>query len=195
MDRPPLPGRPPAGLVIYELHVGTFTAEGTFAAVIAHLDELRELGVTAIELMPVAEFPGTRNWGYDGVYLSAAESSYGGPDGLARASSTPPTSAVSPSSSTSSTTTSARRAHRPSRPSGPTSPRSTRRSGARRLNFDDEHCDPVREWVLQSAEHWIRDFHVDGLRLDAIHAIVDSSASPLLAAIADRAKAANPRRS
>ncbi len=72
-------------LVLYELHVGTFTAEGTFEAAIPHLRGLRELGVTAIELMPVAEFPGRHGWGYDGVYLSAAHSAYGGPHGLRQA--------------------------------------------------------------------------------------------------------------
>ena len=70
--------------MIYELHVGTFTPEGTFTAVIPHLPELAELGVTAIELMPVGEFPGRRGWGYDGVYPGAAQSNYGGPEGLAR---------------------------------------------------------------------------------------------------------------
>ncbi len=65
--------------MIYELHIGTFTAEGTFAAAADHLAELAELGITAIEIMPVAEFPGRRGWGYDGVYISAAQSSYGGP--------------------------------------------------------------------------------------------------------------------
>src|SRR3954471_21811907 len=71
-------------LVLYELHVGTFTPEGTFEAAVGHLGALRELGVTGIELMPVAEFPGRHGWGYDGVYLSAAHSAYGGPHGLAR---------------------------------------------------------------------------------------------------------------
>ena len=71
-------------LVIYELHVGSFSAEGTFDGVVPHLRKLRELGVTAIELMPVATFPGNRNWGYDGVYTSAPHPAYGGPDGLAR---------------------------------------------------------------------------------------------------------------
>ena len=75
-------GLPLRDLVIYELHVGTFTPEGTFDGVIAHLDELVELGVTAIELMPVAQFPGGRNWGYDGVVLFAAASTYGGPEGF-----------------------------------------------------------------------------------------------------------------
>src|SRR5207302_1229825 len=71
-------------LVLYELHVGTFTPEGTFDAVIQHLRGLRELGITAIELMPIATFPGNRNWGYDGVYTFAPHPAYGGPDGLAR---------------------------------------------------------------------------------------------------------------
>ncbi|HJX13936.1 MAG TPA: alpha-amylase family glycosyl hydrolase, partial [Dehalococcoidales bacterium] len=70
--------------IIYELHVGTFTPEGTFDAVIGHLDELKALGITAVELMPVNQFPGGRNWGYDGVFLYAAQDSYGGPDGLRR---------------------------------------------------------------------------------------------------------------
>ncbi len=77
-------GVPQRDLVIYELHVGTFTREGTFDAVIERLEDLVDLGVNAIELMPVAEFPGTRNWGYDGVHLFAPQSSYGGPDGLKR---------------------------------------------------------------------------------------------------------------
>ena len=82
-------------LVIYELHIGTFTPQGTFEAAIEHLPGLAELGITAIELMPVAEFPGHHGWGYDGIYISAAQSSYGGPHALA-ASSTPPTRPASP---------------------------------------------------------------------------------------------------
>ncbi|HEV8435956.1 MAG TPA: alpha-amylase family glycosyl hydrolase, partial [Thermoanaerobaculia bacterium] len=70
--------------VIYELHVGTFTAEGTFEAIVPHLDALRDLGITVVELMPIAQFPGTRNWGYDGTYIGAAQSSYGGPRALKR---------------------------------------------------------------------------------------------------------------
>src|SRR6185503_18595277 len=77
-------GHAVADLVFYELHVGTFTAGGTFEAVIPHLDRLVDLGVTAIELMPLAEFPGSRNWGYDGVHLYAPQSTYGGPQGLRR---------------------------------------------------------------------------------------------------------------
>ena len=77
-------GLPLRDYVIYELHVGTFTSEGTFEGIISHLDELKDLGITALELMPVAQFPGNRNWGYDGVYPFAVQDSYGGPDGLKR---------------------------------------------------------------------------------------------------------------
>ena len=133
-------------LVLYELHVGTFTPEGTFDAAIEHLAELRELGVTAIELMPVAEFPGRRGWGYDGVYLSAAQSSYGGPEGLAAPRRRRPRGGPR---------------RRPRRRLQP--PRRVGREGARGLrpllhrpvrdpwgkavNYDDADCDPVREWA------------------------------------------------
>jgi maltooligosyltrehalose trehalohydrolase len=188
------PWQPPSlhDLVLYELHVGTFTREGTFDAAIEHLPALRELGVTAIELMPVGEFPGRHGWGYDSVYISAAHSAYGGPHGLARlvdaahaaglavildviynhvgASGVQALTAFGPYFTTAHET-----------PWGEA------------LNVDRADCDAVREWVLQSAEGWIRDFHVDGLRLDAIHAIVDSSPEHLVAAIARRAHAANAR--
>jgi len=175
-------------LVIYELHVGTFSAAGTFEAAIPHLAELAELGVTAIEIMPVAEFPGHHGWGYDGVYISAAQSSYGGPHALARlvaaahdaglaiildvvynhvgASGTPALEAFGPYFT-----------GKYSTPWGPA------------INYDDAECDPVREWVLQSATGWIRDFHIDGLRLDAIHAIFDQSAEHIVAAVARRVHA------
>ena len=182
---------PLAEQVLLELHVGTFSREGTFDGAIPHLRELARLGVTAIELMPVAEFPGARGWGYDGVHLSAAHSAYGGPEGLARlvdaahaeglavlldvvynhigASGVKATEAFGPYFT-----------DRYETPWG------------RALNFDDEHSDPVREWVLQSAEGWARDFHLDGLRLDAVHAIVDSSPEHLVAAVARRVHAARP---
>ncbi len=183
--------RPPAvgELVIYELHVGTFTPEGTFEAVIPYLRGLRELGVTAIELMPVNEFPGRHGWGYDGVYISAAQSSYGGPHGLQTlvdaahreglavlldvvynhigASGTQALSAFGPYF---------------------TSHYETPWGDA--INYDAEASDPVREWAIQSAEQWVRDFHVDGLRLDAVHAIMDGSPEHLVAAIARRTEPA-----
>lgn len=185
-------GVAPEELVIYELHVGTFTSEGTFDAAVPHLAGLADLGVSAIEVMPVAEFPGARGWGYDGVYLSAAQSSYGGPEGFARF---------------------VDGAHRAGlavildvvynhvgasggkalEAFGPyfTEKYSTFWGAA--INYDDAGCDPVREWVLQSAEGWIADFHLDGLRLDAIHAIYDGSARPILREIAARVHARDHR--
>jgi maltooligosyltrehalose trehalohydrolase len=177
--------------VIYELHVGTFSPEGTFEGVIPYLAELAELGVTALELMPVAEFPGARGWGYDGVYQNATQSSYGGPLGLQKlvdaahgaglavildvvhnhvgASGTEALMAYGPYFT-----------HKHATPWG---------DG---LNVDDEQCDAVREWVCQSTEAWVRDFHLDGLRLDAIHAIVDSSPEHLVAEIARRVHTVRP---
>ena len=172
-------------LVIYELHIGTFTPQGTFEAAIEHLPRLAELGITAVEVMPVAEFPGRHGWGYDGIYISAVQSSYGGPPGLQRfvqaahraglavildvvynhvgASGTPALEAFGPYFT-----------DRYETPWG------------RAMNYDDADCDPVREWVLQSATGWVRDFALDGLRLDAIHAIFDQSAEHIVEAVARR---------
>jgi maltooligosyltrehalose trehalohydrolase len=183
--------RPLHEQVIYELHVGTFTPEGTFRAAVEHLPELARLGITSIEVMPVAEFPGDHGWGYDGVYLSAAQSTYGGPEGFQRLVDAAHRSGlgvildvvynhVGASGNTALAAF------------GPyfTEKYSTFWGSA--INYDDAYCDPVREWVLQSAEGWARDFHVDGLRLDAIHAIFDTSANPLLAELADRVHAERP---
>jgi maltooligosyltrehalose trehalohydrolase len=184
---------PPLGdLVVYELHIGAFSEAGTFDGAVPYLDELAALGINAIEIMPVGQFPGERGWGYDGVYISAAQSSYGGPEGLRRlvaaahraglavildvvynhvgASGEAALDAFGPYFSA-----------RYATPWG------------RALNYDDAGCDPVREWVCQSAEGWIRDFGIDGLRLDAIHAIVDTSAEHIVAAVARRVHAVNPR--
>ncbi len=175
-------------LVVYELHVGTFSAEGTFDAAIPHLDDLAALGVNAIEVMPVAEFPGARGWGYDGVYVSAAQSSYGGPLGFQRLVDAAHSNGlavildvvynhVGASGNTALTAF------------GPYHTEKYSTFWGAAMNFDDEDSGAVREWVLQSAEGWVRDFHVDGLRLDAIHAIFDSSAEPLVAAISRRVHA------
>jgi maltooligosyltrehalose trehalohydrolase len=157
-------------LVLYELHVGTFSDEGTFDGVIPRLRALRELGVTAIELMPVATFPGERGWGYDGLYTYAAHPAYGGPQGLARLVDA---------------------AHGEGlgvildvvyNHVGPGNEALT----AFGPYFTDRHETfwgdaldysqrGVREWAIQNAEQWVRDFHVDGLRLDAVHAIHDDS--------------------
>jgi len=180
-----------AHAVVYELHVGTFSPGGTFRDAIPYLAGLRDLGVTAVELMPVGEFPGRHGWGYDGVYISAAQSSYGGPAGLAElvdaahgeglavildvvynhvgASGTPAIEAFGPYFTDKHETV-----------------------WGKAINYDDAHCDAVREWALQSAEQWLRDFHLDGLRLDAVHAIRDDSPEHLVAAVARRAHAARP---
>jgi maltooligosyltrehalose trehalohydrolase len=175
--------------VIYELHVGTFTREGTFEAAAAQLEPLRELGVTHVELMPVAEFPGRHGWGYDGIYLSAAHSAYGGPHGLQRLVDTAHAVGLGVLldvvyNHVGASGVTALEAF------GPYFTDKHETFWGRALNYDDADCDAVREWVLQSAEGWLRDFHLDGLRLDAIHAIRDDSAEPLVAAIAGRAHAA-----
>jgi maltooligosyltrehalose trehalohydrolase len=180
--------RPPAlkDLVIYELHVGAFTQEGTFDAAIPCLPELASLGVTAVELMPVAEFPGDHGWGYDGVYISAAQSSYGGPEALQRF---------------------VEAAHRDGlavildvvynhvgasglKALEAFAPYFTKRTPwGPALDFSSG---AVREWVLQSAVGWIHDFGIDGLRLDAIHAIVDHSAEHIVEAIAREVHGSRP---
>jgi len=168
-------------LVLYELHVGTFTREGTFDAVIPRLARLRTLGVTAIELMPVAAFPGERGWGYDGIYLSAAHAAYGGPEGLARLVDA---------------------AHREGLgvvldvvynhvgPGGDA-------LGAFGPYFTDAHETfwgaaidysqrAVREWAIGNAELWTHDYKIDGLRLDAVHAIYDDSPVHVLRELRER---------
>jgi maltooligosyltrehalose trehalohydrolase len=181
--RPSLPE-----LVVYELHVGTFSSDGTFEGAIPYLRGLASLGVTAIEVMPVAEFPGTRGWGYDGVYLSAAQSSYGGPHGFAQLVDAAHETGLAVIldvvyNHVGASGTKALDAY------GPYFTDKYETPWGRAINYDDEYCDPVREWVLQSAEGWIRDFAVDGLRLDAIHAIFDSSAEHIVEAVARRVHA------
>jgi maltooligosyltrehalose trehalohydrolase len=172
-------------LVTYELHVGTFTAEGKFDAAIPYLAGLAELGITAIELMPVAEFPGARGWGYDGVYISAAQSSYGGPYGLARlvAAAHDVGLAVLLDVVYNHIGTSGIKAFDAF---GPYFTDRHDTPWGRAINYESE---AVREWVLQSATGWIRDFGIDGLRLDAIHSIFDSSDEHIVAAIARRVHA------
>ena len=175
-------------LVVYELHVGTFTPEGTFDAVIGRLAELAELGVTAIELMPVADGPGRRGWGYDGVYIWAAHEAYGGPDALQRLVDA---------------------AHRAGiavivdmvlNHVGASGEEALRAYGdyftdkystvwGQAVNYDDAWSGPVREWACQAAEAFVRDLHVDGLRLDAIHAIFDQGVEHVVAELARRVHA------
>jgi maltooligosyltrehalose trehalohydrolase len=169
-------------LVLYELHIGTFTPEGTFEAAIPHFVRLRELGVTAVELMPVATFPGERGWGYDGVYAYAPQVAYGGPEGLARL---------------------VDGAHRAglgvvldvvynhigpgSDAIGAFGPYFT---GAHHTFWGDAldySQRGVREWAIGNAELWTRDYRIDGLRLDAVHAIYDDSPVHVLKELCERA--------
>jgi maltooligosyltrehalose trehalohydrolase len=185
-------GVAPGDLVLYELHVGTFTPEGTFDAAIGRLAGLRELGVTAIELMPVAEFPGRHGWGYDGVYLRAAHSAYGGPEGLQRLVDAAHGEGLAVLldvvfNHVGASGVQAMEAF------GPYFTDLHRTPWGKAINFDDEGCDPVREWVLQAADGWVRDFHLDGLRLDAIHAVHDRSARPVLRELAERVHARDHR--
>ncbi|HEY2160347.1 MAG TPA: alpha-amylase family glycosyl hydrolase [Solirubrobacteraceae bacterium] len=183
---PPVPLARPRAIgdhVIYELHVGTFTRGGTFDAAIPYLAALAELGVTAIELMPIAEFPGSHGWGYDGIYISAAQSSYGGPHGLAKlvAAAHEAGLAVILDVVYNHIGTSGIKAFDAF---GPYFTDKHETPWGRAINYDQEGSGAVREWVLQSAAGWVRDFGIDGLRLDAIHAIADSSPEHIVAAIA-----------
>jgi maltooligosyltrehalose trehalohydrolase len=198
LDAGALPARgdgftPPApdALIIYELHIGTFTEAGTFAAAAEHLPELAELGITAIEIMPVAEFPGARGWGYDGVYISAAQSSYGGPLEFARLVATAHRHGLAVIldvvyNHLGASGVTAMEAF------GPYFTGKYETPWGKAINYDDADCDPVREWVCQSAEGWVGDFGVDGLRLDAIHAIFDASPEHIVAEVARRVHAVNP---
>ncbi len=182
----------PDQLVVYELHIGTFSPAGTFAGAAEHLHELAELGVTAVEIMPVAEFPGARGWGYDGVYISASQSSYGGPAELAEFVAAAHREGLAVFldvvyNHLGASGVTAMEAF------GPYFTGKYETPWGKAINYDDADCDPVREWVCQSAEGWIRDFGIDGLRLDAIHAIFDSSPEHIVAAVARRVHAVNPR--
>jgi maltooligosyltrehalose trehalohydrolase len=177
-------------LVVYELHVGTFTEEGTFDAAIPHLEELAALGVTAIELMPVADFPGRRGWGYDGVYFWAAHEAYGGPDGLQRLVDAAHRAGIGVILDLVLNHVGAS-GEKAIRAFGPYFTDKYSTFWGEAINYDGEWSGPVREWAVQACEMWIRDLHLDGLRLDAIHAIFDTSAEHVVAEVARRVHAAN----
>lgn len=175
-------GPPLNDYIIYELHVGAFTEEGTFDAVINYLDELAELGVTAIELMPIAQFPGTRNWGYDGVYPYAVQNSYGGPQGLKRLVNTCHQRGMAVVLDV---------VYNHMGPEGnyleDFGPYFTARyqtPWGHAMNFDGPYSDEVRRFFIENALRWVSDFHVDALRLDALHAILDTSPYPFIEKLA-----------
>jgi maltooligosyltrehalose trehalohydrolase len=186
-------GRPWEETVLYEVHVGTATPEGTYAGLSAKLEDLRELGVTAVELMPLADFPGRRNWGYDGVLPFAPEAAYGAPDDLKRLVDRAHALGLmvfvdvvynhfGPAGNYLNAYSKAFFTERHQTPWG---------DG---INFDGRRGGPVRDYFVHNALYWLEEFHIDGLRFDAVHAILDDSPAHIIAEIAERARAAFPER-
>jgi malto-oligosyltrehalose trehalohydrolase len=180
-------GRPWQEAILYELHIGAFTDEGTFVSAIEKLDHLVELGVTAIEIMPVADFPGARNWGYDGVLLYAPDSAYGRPEdfkALIDAAHQRGLAVIldvvynhfGPDGNFLSTYAPQVFTNRHKTPWGDA------------VNYDGADSKVVREFILQNALYWIEEFHLDGLRLDAVHAIRDDSPQHILDELAIRVR-------
>ena len=172
-------GIPLREYVIYELHVGAFTPTGTFDAIIPRLHELKRLGITAIELMPVAQFPGERNWGYDGCYMYAVQNSYGGPEALKRL-----VNACHSAGMAAVLDVVYNHFGPEGNYAGEFGPYFTdryRTPWGRAINFDGPGSDEVRRYFVENALYWLREFHFDALRLDALHAILDTSAEPFLA--------------
>ena len=181
----------PEDLIIYELHVGTFTPDGTFSGVINKLDYLKELGITALEIMPVAQFPGTRNWGYDGVYLFAVQDSYGGITGLKTLVDACHQKGIAVLLDV---------VYNHLGPEGnylgaygPYFTEKYHTPWGKAINFDDEWCDGPRHFFIENALMWFRDFHIDGLRLDALHAIWDFSARHILQELRENTYLLNER--
>jgi malto-oligosyltrehalose trehalohydrolase len=180
-------GRPWEEAVVYELHVGTFTRGGTFADAVEHLDDLVDLGVTAVELMPVAAFPGTRGWGYDGVLPFAPAACYGVPDDLKRLVDAAHACGLMVLLDV---------VYNHFGPEGNYlhlyapqffNPRHRTPWGAA-INFDAEHSDTVRSFFFHNALYWLEEFHFDGLRLDAVHAIADDSRPDFVTELAARVR-------
>jgi len=159
--------------VIYELHTGTFTKEGTFNAITDKLDHLKDLGINAIELMPVAQFPGERNWGYDGVFPYAVQSSYGGARALQQLVDTCHSKGFAVILDVVYNHLGPEGNYFPSY--GPYFTDKYKTPWGTAINFDDAYCDAVRQFYMENALMWLRDFHIDALRLDAVHAIRDFS--------------------
>jgi maltooligosyltrehalose trehalohydrolase len=169
---------------LYELHVGAFTPEGTFDAILPRLGELRNLGITAIELMPVAQFPGDRNWGYDGAFPYAVQHSYGGPESLKRLVDACHAAGLAAVLDV---------VYNHFGPEGnyagdygPYFTNTYHTPWGRAINFDGPDSDEVRRFFIENALYWLREFHFDALRLDALHAILDTSAIPFLAELSAR---------
>lgn len=174
-------------MIMYEIHIGAFTPEGTFDAIIPRLNELRELGITAIELMPVAQFPGERNWGYDGVYPFSVQASYGGPASLKRLVNACHQKGLAVILDV---------VYNHVGPEGnylnhfgPYFTDRYKTPWGKAVNFDGAESDEVRRYFIQNALYWFEHFHIDALRLDAVHAIYDTSARPFLQELAEEVEA------
>jgi maltooligosyltrehalose trehalohydrolase len=176
-------GRPLSSFVTYEIHVGTFTPEGTFDAAIARLDDLRDLGITAVEVMPVAAFPGTRNWGYDGAYPFAVQASYGGPAGLRRFVEACHARGLAVIADVVYNHLGPEGTYLAS--FGPYFTERYRTPWGAALNFDGEHSDEVRRFFIEAALWLVAEIGVDALRLDAVRAILDTSSRPFLEELGD----------
>jgi len=173
-----------AETVLYELHVGTFTPEGTLDAIVPRLPALKALGITTIELMPLAQFPGERNWGYDGVYLFAVQDSYGGRDGLKRLVNACHEQGIAVALDV---------VYNHLGPEGnylsefgPYFTDCYNTPWGEAVNFDGPYSEEVRRFFTENALHWLTDFHIDALRLDAIHAIIDVSTRRFLEELGER---------
>jgi maltooligosyltrehalose trehalohydrolase len=180
-------------LILYELHVGTFTPAGTFNGVREKLNALKDLGITAIELMPVADFPGDRNWGYDGVDLFAPARCYGTPDEMRQLVNEAHAlnigvfldvvyNHLGPDGAYLGAFSPYYFSSKHKSPWGDA------------VNFDDEHCQHVRKFFIENALHWIHEYHIDGLRLDGTHAMVDESPTHFLKELALKVHAARPKK-
>lgn len=175
--------------IFYELHTGTFSETGDFRGIEAQLDYLKDLGITAIEIMPVAQFPGNRNWGYDGVYPFAVQDSYGGPEGLQRLVNACHERGLAVVLDV---------VYNHSGPEGnywqqyaPYFTDKYHTPWGKAVNFDEAWCDGVRHYFIENVLMWFRDFHIDALRMDAVHAIFDFGARHILSEIKDYVTAFN----
>ena len=186
------PGMSLPDFVIYEIHVGTFTPEGTFDAIVPRLGQLAALGITAIEIMPVSEFPGRRNWGYDGVHIYAPHHAYGGPEGFRRLVNAAHQHGLGVVLDV---------VYNHVGPEGnyldqygPYFTDVYRTSWGRAVNYDGAGSDAVRRWAHDNALYWISEFHVDALRLDAVQGIFDFGALAFLEELSDEVHELGRRR-
>jgi maltooligosyltrehalose trehalohydrolase len=188
-------GLPLSEYILYELHVGAYTPEGTLDAIVPRLEELKSLGVTAIELMPLAQFPGSRNWGYDGVFPYAVQNSYGGPLALKRLADACHRRGLAIVLDVVYNHLGPEGNYLPD--FGPYFTDRYRTAWGRALNFDGPDSDEVRRFFIANALYWIDEFHIDALRFDAVHAVVEHSARPFLLevtrAVRERADSLNRR--